>query len=196
MNSSDVSNIPVVDLDSASVIDFNKPRQRQERCGISDRSLFRLNSSNFVCRQLFDSSSEDFGSSNADANNATIISIDFDFDIDIDISTNTTRSGKFDFLRVDCMTGLISFFSNANADLFQDYDLIVISMGIWEGIRHRDCAMVVNSTAVDEFGNITVTPRSLANAEKYDLVLDALAATSSPNLQIALRTPGESSLML
>jgi hypothetical protein len=118
MNSSDVSNIPVVDLDSASVIDFNKPRQRQERCGISDRSLFRLNSSNFVCRQLFDCSSEDFGSSNADANNATIISIDFDFDIDIDISTNTTHSGKFDFLRVDCMTGLISFFSNANADLF------------------------------------------------------------------------------
>ena len=56
--------------------------------------------------------------------------------------------------------------------------------------------MVANSTAVVEFGNITVTPRSLANAEKYDLVLDALAATSSPNLQIALRTPGESSLML
>jgi hypothetical protein len=190
MNSSDVSNIPVVDLDSGSVIDFNKKGQRKERCGISDRGLFRLNSSSFVCRQLFHSSSEDFGSSNdaANATNATIISND--------ISTTTTRSGKFDYLPEACMKELISLFSNANADLFQDYDLIVINVGIWEGIRRRDCRMFVNSTAVDEFGNITVTPRSLANAEKYDLALDALAAASSPNLQIAFRTPGESRVMI
>jgi hypothetical protein len=91
---------------------------------VSNRSLFRLNSSSFVCRQLFYSSSEDFGSSNdaANATNATIISNG--------INTTTTRSGKFDYLAAPCMKELISLFSNANADLFQDYDLIVIN--IWE----------------------------------------------------------------
>jgi hypothetical protein len=72
----------------------------------------------------FYSSSEDFGSSNdaANATNATIISNG--------INTTTTRSGKFDYLTAPCMKELISLFSNANADLFQDYDLIVIN--IWE----------------------------------------------------------------
>ena len=70
----------------------------------------------------------------------------------------------------------------SNNGPFRDYDLVVVtSGGIWEGVRLRDCRMMVNTTQH--------TTISISDLDIYDLVLDSMANLSSPDLQFAFHPP-------
>ena len=181
MKGDDLSNIQVNEIDAPNVIDFNKPGQRQEQCDIPKRELF--NSSGFVCRNL---------------RNATVGpagGMDNESDIRGVTGSNHNKgiTGKFDFIRRDCYKNVLDLFSaggrvgGAHNELFSDYDLVVVTSGIWEGIRSYDCKMMVNTTQ-----NTTIR---MSGLDKYDLVLDSMANLSSPDLQVVFRTPGERRLL-
>ena len=182
MKGDDLSNIQVNEIDAPNVIDFNKPGHRQEQCDIPKRELF--NSSEFVCRNL---------------GNATVGPAAGGMNVESDIrgvtgpNHNKEITGKFDYIRSVCYKNLLDLFSaggrvgGAHNKLFSDYDLVVVTSGIWEVRRSYDCKMMVNTTQ-----NTTIR---MSGADKYDLVLDSMSNLSSPDLQVVFRTPGEQRLL-
>ena len=183
MKGDDLSNIQVNEIDAPNVIDFNKPGNRQEQCDIPKRDLF--NSSGFVCRNLRNATT--VGPAAGGTNNES--------DIRGVTGSNHNKgiTGKFDWIRRNCYKNVLNLFSaggrvgGAHNELFSDYDLVVVTSGIWEGIRSYDCKMMVNTTQ-----NTTIR---MSGLDKYDLVLDSMANLSSPDLQVVFRTPGERRLL-
>eukprot|EP00559_Dactyliosolen_fragilissimus_P001241 CAMPEP_0184865524 /NCGR_PEP_ID=MMETSP0580-20130426/18389_1 /TAXON_ID=1118495 /ORGANISM="Dactyliosolen fragilissimus" /LENGTH=364 /DNA_ID=CAMNT_0027364771 /DNA_START=192 /DNA_END=1283 /DNA_ORIENTATION=+ len=181
MNSTDPSNIRANDMDSPNVIDFNKARNRQERCLIPERRLNAfLNSSQYICRNV---SMNNAASSNSTSTNTIAIGAED--------TTSSLITGKFDFFPQACLSESYNFFTNQSfLDVIQEeYDLIVYTLGIWEGVRQHDCKMTV---PVNEDINTTAAEnlRIVGMEEKFSLALEVLSSASSPNLQIAFRTPG------
>ena len=188
MKGADLSNIQVIEIDDPNVIDINKKGRRKEQCDIPKRGLFNSSSQkSFLCRNL---------------HNATIGTGGSGMHNEAGVRGRVTGSnrnkgitGKFDFVNSVCYKDLLDLFSSArgrvgdahdevlNNGPFGDYDLVVVTSGIWEGVRSRDCRMMVNTT------QHTTIP--ISDLDKYDLVLDSMANLSSPDLQFAFRTPGE-----
>ena len=175
MTSSDSDNILPKELDSKKVIDFNKGRKFQERCMVKERSLY--GSTDYVCRKV-----SDHVDIKTNENNSTIMHT-------FEQQEERNKTGKFDYLDRRCMGDLVDLFNANSTSIQNDYDLVVINLGVWEGVRSRDCIKNVLRRNETDGTNITV---ALSNEEKYDLVLDTLSSASSLNLQVVFRTPGKS----
>jgi len=176
MKGDDLSNIQVNEIDGADVIDFNKPRRRQDKCDIPKRELF--NSSGFVCRNLRNTTAGPVGDMSNESDTQGVTGSSYH---------NKGMTGKFDFIGAACFKSVSDFFSGervrgAHNELSSDYDLVVVATGIWEGVRSYDCRIMVNTTQN--------TAIRMSAVDKYDLLLDSMTNLSSPDLQIAFRTPG------
>ncbi len=193
INSTDQSDVQVSELDHRDVIDFNKGgNHREEHCLIPGRTLMNNNSAllvkdSMVCRNIYVSNPASSTQNNNTNDNSAAAHNNASRPVENSVvNDNDSNSGKFDFFRTDCLNGLSPFVLNQTeknmigAESLKDYDLIVISMGIWEGARPKDCIMK------NEAG------QKLSNEDKFDLILDGLVNLSSPDLQIAFRTPGYS----
>ncbi len=171
------ADIKTSELDSKDAIDFNKPFNKKERCMIPERGLH--GSIDYVCRNILNDvhlrSDEDLlAHSDKNSTNTSTITPGGNEGVE---SSETKDIGKFDYIRRDCLREIYNLFAANSTHMMKDYDLIVISAGIWEGIRQSQCRMRFSKT--------------LSNEEKYDVVLDTLSSISSMNLQIVFRTPGK-----
>ena len=188
MKGADLSNIQVIEIDDPNVIDINKKGRRKEQCDIPKRGLFNSSSQkSFLCRNLHNAT---IGTGGSGMHNESGVRGRV-----TGSNRNKGITGKFDFVNSVCYKDLLDLFSSArgrvgdahdevlNNGPFGDYDLVVVTSGIWEGVRSRDCRMMVNTT------QHTTIP--ISDLDKYDLVLDSMANLSSPDLQFAFRTPGE-----
>ena len=133
MTSSDHSNIPTDELDTTSVVDFNKKGNRKEECMIPERSMYGKHAT-YVCRNLSDHHSiapHEDSKKKEEINNTMSIGNEGK-----DKGIGHINSGKFDW-------DLITLFETHKTLILKDYDLVVIAVGIWEGMRKRDCRMSV-----------------------------------------------------
>jgi len=202
INSTDQSDVQVSEIDHRLVIDFNKQGGRQERCLIPGRTLMNdnntalLNKDVMVCRNIFVSDPANSTQSNTPIinnfqnDNTTTANINNltgeNSVINSSESNNDSSSsnlGKFDFAKLDCLVSLSPFVLNqtkanmTGAESLKDYDLVIVSIGIHDAINR--CGAMRNEAG-----------EKLSNEDKFDLFLDGLVNLSSPNLQIAFRTPG------
>lgn len=196
MAGKDPSNIHVKDIDAPKVIDFNKPvpGSRQERCNDSERGLFPLGDPQFVCRDLHNATHSRSTVADARTRSMHIRTGKSDGGVGTGTTANDNRrtTGRFDFIRRDCYQDILSFFIGDRdggqkvsiEEAFGDYDLVVVTMGIWEAVNWEDCKMRIKTT-----DHKTTT---LTNVDKYDLVLGAMKELSSADLQVVFRTPGKS----
>lgn len=176
----DDNNLKVKDLDSSTVIDFNKAtkRSRKEVC---DNPLRIFHDQNyFVCRDLLNATSWPLCPKNHIQVNKTVL--------DVHATKNIIKDqfGRFDFIQKNCLASVHDFFAEHGA-FMNDYDLIIVGSGIWESLRPRDCKL--NIQHFNKELNVTST-FTLSQEMKIDVLLDILAVTSSPKLQIVLRIPG------
>ena len=175
MTSSDSKNVRVVDVNDPKVIDVNKGRRYgEEICADEKRKLF--NSTFFyesLCRDL-----GGVGQGEEEEGNVK----------------ESLSFGRFDYTKMVCYSHLIDYlqsYTGSHKDpatlmktpnilaLFEDYDVIVIGMGIWEAIRRRDCILrQINETDIVD-----------ANV-RLNMTLHALKAISSPKLKVVIRTTG------
>lgn len=181
----DDDNIKVKDLDGFLVIDFNKAikRSRKEVCNNPSRNFYDRNLS-FVCREILDATSWPLCPKKETQRNETLL----DFNSTEENKKKVIRDdlSRFDLIWINCLAGVHDFFAQ-HGDFMNDYDLIIVSTGIWESLRSRDCKM--NLQHFNKEQNLTSTFTTSLEM-KIDILLDIIAETSSPNLQIVLRSPG------
>lgn len=171
----DTSSKTVNELDNGRVIDINKRGRPQEKCRDDSRTLTHLNHSGvgeFVCRML-----EKEGGAETNANGTDNSSTEIKRNEDAADKT----TGKFDFLKVNCMIAefgdilnLPPVMKNTSGVEFQEYDLIVINVGLHDAIKRCPNSM----------------PGSKNLTHKMDMFMSSLAKISSPNAQVVMRTPG------
>ena len=175
MTSSDSENVRVDAVNSGRVIDVNKGRRYgEEICADEKRKLF--NSTFFyesLCRDL-----GGVGQGEEEEGNVE----------------ESLSFGRFDYTKMVCYSHLIDYLLSYTgshkdpatlertpdiASLIEDYNVIVIGMGIWEAIRSRDCILrQINETDISD-----------ANV-RLNMTLQALKAISSPKLKVVIRTSG------
>lgn len=165
----DDDNIKFKEVDGYYVLNFNiedKPRRnsRKEVCNIQSRNFSSLH--DFVCRDLLDPSSRPLCPTNQSQKKNVI---------------KKEKLGRFDFIRRNCLVHVHDFFAE-NGAFMQDYDLVVLSSGIWESVRKEDCNMYIKV-------NQTSTVKATLDM-KVDALLNKLSETSSSKLQAVFRIPG------
>ncbi|GFH55439.1 hypothetical protein CTEN210_11915 [Chaetoceros tenuissimus] len=186
----DYDNVKVKDMDSSTTIDFNKPLQvatsansRTEVCNIRTRNFHGINE--FVCRDILNATTWLLCPKNQEDLERNVTKKD----LNATYTSNNTQidaRSRFDFIRRDCLVDVHEFFSKHDT-LMQDYDLVVVSSGIWEILRPNGCKM--NLPYFNKELNRTSTFTATIEM-KVDALLDILTATSSSKLQIVLRSPG------
>ncbi len=182
LTSNNETNIQTSELDSRSVIDFNEPRSsRQERCMITERSLH--GNDQYVCRNILDHVRP-----SKKINNTSISTSRSNEDGETVENSMGNNTGKFDYIRHVCMKDIIHFFENNTESIQKDYDLVVLSLGIWDAKDQEHCRLEV---PLKNEADGTVTDVIMSDKEKYDLTLDLLSSASSKNLQVVFRTPGK-----
>jgi len=189
MNATDWRNVDVNAINSSSVIDVNKGqhkgREGEEVCSNKERQIFKSKSTFYgnLCRDL-----PALNSTTGTPHNGHDDKLGREIGGDSPLlsHSDSSKKGKFDYIRLDCFSEIHDYFSGvgrqrksrpSSTKIVEDYDLIVISAGIWDIIEQRKCPKMYNSAIRD--------PLELLN-----MTLSVLQAISSPKLQIAFRTVG------
>lgn len=185
INASNLDNILPEEIDAPSIIDINKGNKNMtiENCTFLDRYAFlrnyyypTTNKGKLLCRNIPFSSTDYHERINNNDNDSESENLSSS-------STTTRNKGKFDLLVNTCFHSIKSFFlgeddnnvtSSMKSFLTNDYDLIVVMVGIWDTINRNVC----RKDARDK--NTTVS-----NVKE---VLNVLKDVSSSQLQIAFRT--------
>ena len=173
MTAEDIHNVHSESIDSDQVIDVNRGwRQGEEVCDNPTRQIYNSTFLEELCRDLPKPNvTKDERILDQDENNAWV--------------------GKFDYIKMNCYGTVYDYIRSDDmvhdgnqtnvtphiSSLVQDYDLIVISMGIWEAILNEECT-AINQTAIG------------SSLPRLNMTLQALKELSSPDLQIAFRTNG------
>lgn len=195
MTGKDNEDVTVNELDAASVIDFGKGKTAPKRpfCRVAS---FDPAFGGFDCRTVDQPSWYKMHTEKNFTNDTSAIKYDFIYE---DYTT-----GLFDFLGMPCFSGFMyNFFLDklhphlkpevlenvtqlaiqnsiqGRTSTLHQYDTIIFGMGIWEGVRARDCSKNLNAT-YDLSQRVDLLLRSLAE----------MSAVSKKNIQIVLRTPG------
>jgi hypothetical protein len=185
MNATDWRDVDVNEIDSSRIIDVNKGRRiGEELCSNKERQIFNSTFYEKLCRDLpalnttgtpaYDGHGDE--SARETGGDSPLLS-----------HSDSSKKGKFDYIRMNCYGEIHDYFSGVGAQermsrpnstsIVEDYDLIVISMGIHDIIRGRKCSKMNNSTIRDPL-------------ERLNMTLSVLQAVSSPKLQIVFRTVG------
>jgi len=184
MNATDSRDVGVNKIDSSRIIDVNKGRRiGEEVCSNKERQIFNSTFYEKLCRDLpalnttgtpaYDGHGDE--SARGTGGDSPLLS-----------HSDSSKKGKFDYIRMNCYGDIHDYFSGVGAQrmsrpnstsIVEDYDLMVISMGIHDIIRERECSKINNSTIGDPL-------------KRLNMILSVLQAVSSPKLQIAFRTVG------
>jgi hypothetical protein len=184
MTANDLNNIQVQDIDSRGVIDVNKGGTTDD-CSNKDRNFYNQNFTKyFICRDLLSANRTSNGNNNNVDSNATHATNE----AVAPSSSFSAATGKFDFLPLNCLEDLTTYFSpppipseNNNSTTagaavlpsllsrMTDYDLVLFAVGVH-----------------DVYGKC---PKSTTeNTVKMNTFLQTLKEVSSPDLQVAVRT--------
>jgi len=182
MNATDWTDVDVNEIDSSRIIDVNKGRRiGEEVCSNKERQIFNSTFYEKLCRDL--PALNTTGTPAYDGHGGESAR-ETGGDSPLLSHSDSSKKGKFDYIRLNCYGQIHDYFSGVGAQrmsrpnstsIVEDYDLVVISMGIWDIIR--DCSKINNSTIRDPL-------------ERLNMTLSVLQAVSSPKLQIAFRTVG------
>lgn len=171
MTTKDTSNVQVKSMDHISVLDVNKNPKTpyRESCKFPDRKFYN---SSILCRNLpiILEKNNDLTDFNDDRDN-------------LKKQQKQGQTGKFDYMRINCLPEIYKLFkSNANIEgYWADYDLVVLSSGIWDVLPDRDCGTMY----INLFDWKNSNP-----ADYITKILHTLKEASSSELQIAVRTTG------
>lgn len=208
MTSDDYSNIPVDNINSPRVIDMNRRPRLREACQIKNRKLFNRTEyfyNYYVCHDLLPQEEEEEEESQNNINNTVIHAIleepspaaytgKFDFALILCGSSIMTQfvdpsllpGGVWSSREITLMTQNYTaenhiLLKNTLPDLLQDYDLIVVGIGLWDVVRPSSCNIKNNN----------IDKKSLTLEERIAFTYDTFENISSPSFQVAFRTSGE-----
>jgi len=187
MNATDWRDVDVDSIDSKKVIDVNKGRRYgEEVCLREERQIYNSTFSEALCRDLpLKIGTEDESKSTPHDHEDGYVRNDGSSTTYIQQSySHSQKKGKFDYLKSVCYIELHDYFTNltekrpTSTSLSQDYDLIVITVGMWDIVRGWDCRNLNDGTRIED------------PLVRLNMALSTLQAISSPKLQIAFRTVG------
>jgi len=177
INAEDVDDIDVASVERG--IDATK-KFPYVICPQEDRALYNSTFYQYICRDLNPTNGLDIMNTTIQSTlNSTMNSTQAVDSAEPGTTSKDDQSpskkGKFDYTRLNCFGEVYDYVTGNStyAGVLGDYDLVVITLGVWEVMR-GDCSMKRRDDV----------------HERLNMTLHALEDISNADLQIAFRTPG------